>query len=200
MRKSSEGHPPHNLPRHKGLQGKSPMSWSRLPKDQSPGHDHASPSGQSRTPKVRCWSSRWAPFGTRGREEAGSWGSREAPLPSFPSSRALCWPRWMDRWTGGWADRCLGCYLGEEPRVTLPLSLLCPDNGYRQCLANGSWAARVNYSECQEILSEEVRLRGGCHAATRAPSRGPACCLAGGQSGWGSQRLMARRWALKLVY
>ena len=30
------------------------------------------------------------------------------------------------------------------------------DNGYRECLANGSWAARVNYSQCQEILSEEV--------------------------------------------
>nr|KAF6308871.1 corticotropin releasing hormone receptor 1 [Pipistrellus kuhlii] len=65
------------------------------------------------------------------------------------------------------------------------------NNGYRQCLANGSWAARVNYSECQEILSEEVRLWGGSHAATRAPRRGPACYLAGGQSGWGSQRLMA---------
>ncbi|RMB95078.1 hypothetical protein DUI87_28449 [Hirundo rustica rustica] len=30
------------------------------------------------------------------------------------------------------------------------------NNGYRECLANGSWAARVNYSQCQEILSEEV--------------------------------------------
>ncbi|KAK2110956.1 hypothetical protein P7K49_010702 [Saguinus oedipus] len=30
-----------------------------------------------------------------------------------------------------------------------------PHNGYRECLANGSWAARVNYSECQEILNEE---------------------------------------------
>lgn len=38
------------------------------------------------------------------------------------------------------------------------LSLPFPDNGYRECLANGSWAARVNYSECQEILNEEVRL------------------------------------------
>lgn len=36
--------------------------------------------------------------------------------------------------------------------------LLFPDNGYRECLANGSWAARVNYSECQEILNEEVRI------------------------------------------
>lgn len=40
------------------------------------------------------------------------------------------------------------------------ITLLCApslsDNGYRECLANGSWAARVNYSQCQEILSEEV--------------------------------------------
>ncbi|XP_032934708.1 corticotropin-releasing factor receptor 1 isoform X3 [Catharus ustulatus] len=33
------------------------------------------------------------------------------------------------------------------------------NNGYRECLANGSWAARVNYSQCQEILSEEVWCR-----------------------------------------
>lgn len=41
---------------------------------------------------------------------------------------------------------------------SLGLSLLFLDNGYRECLANGSWAARVNYSECQEILGGEVRL------------------------------------------
>lgn len=41
--------------------------------------------------------------------------------------------------------------------LTLPcVSFSLPDNGYRECLANGSWAARVNYSQCQEILSEEV--------------------------------------------
>lgn len=50
-----------------------------------------------------------------------------------------------------WTDRCLFCHG----------FLLFPDNGYRECLANGSWAARVNYSECQEILNEEVRI--GCH-------------------------------------
>ncbi|KAL1778740.1 microtubule-associated protein tau isoform X2 [Sigmodon hispidus] len=33
------------------------------------------------------------------------------------------------------------------------------DNGYRECLANGSWAARVNYSECQEILNEEKKSK-----------------------------------------
>lgn len=41
--------------------------------------------------------------------------------------------------------------------VTLEWASSLSDNGYRECLANGSWAARVNYSECQEILSEEVR-------------------------------------------
>ncbi|KAM6174185.1 corticotropin-releasing factor receptor 1 isoform 1-T1 [Erethizon dorsatum] len=33
------------------------------------------------------------------------------------------------------------------------------NNGYRECLANGSWAARVNYSECQEILNEEKKSK-----------------------------------------
>nr|KAF6308872.1 corticotropin releasing hormone receptor 1 [Pipistrellus kuhlii] len=39
------------------------------------------------------------------------------------------------------------------------------NNGYRQCLANGSWAARVNYSECQEILSEEKKNKVHYHLA-----------------------------------
>ncbi|KAF5924458.1 hypothetical protein HPG69_018859 [Diceros bicornis minor] len=39
------------------------------------------------------------------------------------------------------------------------------NNGYRQCLANGSWAARVNYSECQEILSEEKKSKVHYHVA-----------------------------------
>uniref|UniRef100_A0A8D2LM34 G-protein coupled receptors family 2 profile 1 domain-containing protein n=1 Tax=Varanus komodoensis TaxID=61221 RepID=A0A8D2LM34_VARKO len=30
------------------------------------------------------------------------------------------------------------------------------NNVYRECFANGSWATRVNYSQCQEILNEEV--------------------------------------------
>ena len=40
--------------------------------------------------------------------------------------------------------------------LTLRRAPSLSDNGYRECLANGSWAARVNYSQCQEILSEEV--------------------------------------------
>lgn len=76
------------------------------------------------------------------------------------------------------------------------LSLFCPDNGYRECLANGSWAARVNYSECQEILSEEVRLPCGFKGLQ------PRSCLL---LGWwpvrvGEPELMARCWVLKLVY
>lgn len=48
----------------------------------------------------------------------------------------------------------------EQTDVSSDLGfILFPDNGYRECLANGSWAARVNYSECQEILNEEVRRR-----------------------------------------
>ncbi|XP_006897875.1 PREDICTED: corticotropin-releasing factor receptor 1 isoform X3 [Elephantulus edwardii] len=39
------------------------------------------------------------------------------------------------------------------------------DNGYRECLANGSWAARVNYSECQEILNEEKKSKVHYHVA-----------------------------------
>ncbi|KAL2295127.1 hypothetical protein Nmel_018280 [Mimus melanotis] len=39
------------------------------------------------------------------------------------------------------------------------------NNGYRECLANGSWAARVNYSQCQEILSEEKKSKLHYHIA-----------------------------------
>ncbi|KAI2583548.1 corticotropin releasing hormone receptor 1, partial [Homo sapiens] len=39
------------------------------------------------------------------------------------------------------------------------------NNGYRECLANGSWAARVNYSECQEILNEEKKSKVHYHVA-----------------------------------
>ncbi|XP_025781202.1 corticotropin-releasing factor receptor 1 [Puma concolor] len=42
---------------------------------------------------------------------------------------------------------------------------ICRDNGYRECLANGSWAARVNYSECQEILSGEKKSKVHYHVA-----------------------------------
>ncbi|XP_039332826.1 corticotropin-releasing factor receptor 1 isoform X3 [Saimiri boliviensis] len=45
------------------------------------------------------------------------------------------------------------------------LSCHLPYNGYRECLANGSWAARVNYSECQEILNEEKKSKVHYHVA-----------------------------------
>lgn len=84
----SEQSPEHNLPPHKGLQGKSPVSWSRLPKGQSRGHDCASMSGQSRAPTVRCKSPHWASIGIRGQKEARSWGSKESTFPCFTSSQA----------------------------------------------------------------------------------------------------------------
>lgn len=54
--------------------------------------------------------------------------------------------------------KILRSHLCARPRAPLTLgrALSLSDNGYRECLANGSWAARVNYSQCQEILSEEV--------------------------------------------
>lgn len=58
--------------------------------------------------------------------------------------------------------------------------LLFPDNGYRECLANGSWAARVNYSECQEILNEEVRI--GHHPVEQARASSTS---QGTRVGWG---------------
>lgn len=53
-----------------------------------------------------------------------------------------------------------GTSMGLSPPPGTVNPLMCTslsDNGYRECLANGSWAARVNYSQCQEILSEEVK-------------------------------------------
>uniref|UniRef100_A0A8D0H0K9 Corticotropin-releasing factor receptor 1 n=1 Tax=Sphenodon punctatus TaxID=8508 RepID=A0A8D0H0K9_SPHPU len=39
------------------------------------------------------------------------------------------------------------------------------NKGYRECLINGSWAARVNYSQCQEILNEEKKSKSHYHIA-----------------------------------
>uniref|UniRef100_A0A674IDZ3 Corticotropin-releasing factor receptor 1 n=1 Tax=Terrapene triunguis TaxID=2587831 RepID=A0A674IDZ3_9SAUR len=39
------------------------------------------------------------------------------------------------------------------------------NNGYRECLMNGSWAARANYSQCQEILDEERKSKLHYHIA-----------------------------------
>lgn len=29
-------------------------------------------------------------------------------------------------------------------------------NAYRECLENGTWASRINYSQCQPILDDKV--------------------------------------------
>ncbi|XP_032091823.1 corticotropin-releasing factor receptor 1 [Thamnophis elegans] len=39
------------------------------------------------------------------------------------------------------------------------------NNVYRECFANGTWAVRVNYSQCQEILHEEKRSKLHYHIA-----------------------------------
>uniref|UniRef100_A0A8I3X6B1 Corticotropin releasing hormone receptor 1 n=1 Tax=Callithrix jacchus TaxID=9483 RepID=A0A8I3X6B1_CALJA len=72
------------------------------------------------------------------------WPSTDPPI--HPSG-----PGWSDRGPGLLRHHCL--------------SLPFPDNGYRECLANGSWAARVNYSECQEILNEEKKSKVHYHVA-----------------------------------
>ncbi|EHH25082.1 hypothetical protein EGK_08843 [Macaca mulatta] len=73
-----------------------------------------------------------------------------------------CWPRSP---AGQLVVRpCPAFFYGVRYNTTnLPENLL--DNGYRECLANGSWAARVNYSECQEILNEEKKSKVHYHVA-----------------------------------
>ncbi|RXN37993.1 corticotropin-releasing factor receptor 1-like protein [Labeo rohita] len=39
------------------------------------------------------------------------------------------------------------------------------DNVYRECLANGTWAKKGNYSQCQEILNEEKKSKLHYHIA-----------------------------------
>ncbi|XP_011716785.1 corticotropin-releasing factor receptor 1 isoform X4 [Macaca nemestrina] len=55
--------------------------------------------------------------------------------------------------------------LQDQHCESLSLASNISDNGYRECLANGSWAARVNYSECQEILNEEKKSKVHYHVA-----------------------------------
>lgn len=109
-------------------------------------------------------------------------------MPSFTQQPGRC--AGPGGWTDEWTDRCPGCCLGRDHR-SLCLSLLFADNGYRQCLANGSWAARVNYSECQEILSEEVRLP-AWRGASGPPARVHACHVAGSRWPMASQGPGAR--------
>uniref|UniRef100_A0A4X1TCV9 Corticotropin releasing hormone receptor 1 n=1 Tax=Sus scrofa TaxID=9823 RepID=A0A4X1TCV9_PIG len=55
--------------------------------------------------------------------------------------------------------------LQDQHCESLSLASNVSDNGYRECLANGTWAARVNYSECHEILSEEKKSKVHYHVA-----------------------------------
>ncbi|XP_028931985.1 corticotropin-releasing factor receptor 1 isoform X1 [Ornithorhynchus anatinus] len=58
-----------------------------------------------------------------------------------------CWPRSP---AGQLVSRpCPAYFYGVRYNTT--------NHGYRECLTNGSWAPRVNYSQCQEILNEERR-------------------------------------------
>lgn len=47
--------------------------------------------------------------------------------------------------------------LGGQQCTSHVVYVCFPDNVYRECLANGTWAKKGNYSQCQEILNEEVR-------------------------------------------
>lgn len=31
-----------------------------------------------------------------------------------------------------------------------------PGNAYRECLGNGTWASKINYSQCEPILDDKV--------------------------------------------
>ncbi|KAK2512562.1 Crhr1 [Columba guinea] len=67
--------------------------------------------------------------------------------------------------SGNHGDMCDNTSLGTELIKALCGIHQAKNNGYRECLANGSWAARVNYSQCQEILSEEKKSKLHYHVA-----------------------------------
>lgn len=41
---------------------------------------------------------------------------------------------------------------GSDP----PLGASFVGNAYRECLENGTWASRINYSQCEPILDDKV--------------------------------------------
>lgn len=47
------------------------------------------------------------------------------------------------------------CEAGAQPDSQWLAS--SPGNAYRECLENGTWASRVNYSHCEPILDDKVR-------------------------------------------
>uniref|UniRef100_A0A8C5RIC3 Corticotropin-releasing factor receptor 1 n=1 Tax=Laticauda laticaudata TaxID=8630 RepID=A0A8C5RIC3_LATLA len=82
-------------------------------------------------------------------------------FPAGPQCNALvdligtCWPRSL---VGQLVARpCPEYFSGVRYNTS--------NNVYRECFANGTWAARVNYSQCQEILHEEKRSKLHYHIA-----------------------------------
>ena len=50
-------------------------------------------------------------------------------------------------------------------------------NAYRECLENGTWASRINYSQCEPILDDKVSVPtcptiGPCEFRTGDPNGG----------------------------
>ncbi|KAB0368140.1 hypothetical protein FD755_021464 [Muntiacus reevesi] len=102
-------------------------------------------------------------FGTRVAQHCVAFSREETPLSLPPGLQCnasvdligTCWPQSP---AGQLVVRpCPAYFYGVRYNTT--------NNGYRECLANGTWAARVNYSECQEILSEEKKSKVHYHVA-----------------------------------
>ncbi|KAK3520700.1 hypothetical protein QTP70_030576 [Hemibagrus guttatus] len=75
-----------------------------------------------------------------------------------------CWPRSS---AGEIVARpCPETFLGVRYNTT--------NNVYRECLANGTWAKKGNYSQCQEILNEEYKR----HLSTTSNSQTPNSTMA----------------------
>lgn len=45
----------------------------------------------------------------------------------------------------------------QEMNSHIMFLIVCLGNVYRECHLNGSWAGRGDYTQCQEILKQEVR-------------------------------------------
>ncbi|KAK1799316.1 hypothetical protein P4O66_007562 [Electrophorus voltai] len=76
-----------------------------------------------------------------------------------------CWPKSS---AGEIVSRpCPESFLGVRYNTTTFNSVVMEgrDNVYRECLANGTWAKKGNYSQCQEILNEEKKSKLHYHIA-----------------------------------
>uniref|UniRef100_A0A8C9KEA1 Corticotropin releasing hormone receptor 2 n=1 Tax=Panthera tigris altaica TaxID=74533 RepID=A0A8C9KEA1_PANTA len=47
--------------------------------------------------------------------------------------------------------------LGQTPRENGEFRVIYHWNAYRECLENGTWASRINYSQCEPILDDKQR-------------------------------------------